>query len=159
MSAACFIHNAVQMSHSHSMCVCGASVVIVCLICAIWCAVFLFMLKDFPCVSVFGTMVIYWYIMQSMFSVLFCSCQWGNELAFKCGTLCTHKKMCIGLYETEQQQAKIVPFVLGMNYQLQPEQLTWLTDVTLFTCSLYAVGCALVVDLGLIKFAAFITLL
>ncbi len=43
-----------------------------------------------------------------------------NELAFKCGTLYTGKIVCI--YETEQQQSKIVPFV--------PE-LAWLTDVTI----------------------------
>lgn len=35
MSAACFIHNAIQMSHSLFMCICGESVFIVCLICKI----------------------------------------------------------------------------------------------------------------------------
>ncbi len=35
MSAACFIHNTIQMSHSLFMCICGESVFIVCLICII----------------------------------------------------------------------------------------------------------------------------
>lgn len=80
------------------------SVVIVCLIYILW--------YGWPCISLFGTMVIFWYTVYNAVHVLciilFLSVRkmsWNSNVA-----LYTGKIVCI--YETEQQQSKTVTFVL-----------------------------------------------